>query len=224
MFFTEVIIFLITVVNNYNNDYFPFFAFCNIVVVILSRILDNKTINSNYDIEACRFADTRIIAKIPNALNVLSNIIFTIVGFYHIFGTGLVSFGIICLIFSIYSIQFHWHPTPDILFFHRLFIVLALNYIFSAYTGIRFLDLILNAVYMLEKIENNYVRVPYVYQIDMIIVYLLSVMGMSTPMVFFLLATFCEYWDRDIYINTNRMVSGHTLNNLLTGLFFLTVF
>ncbi len=194
-----------------------------------------------------QLADRRTFLKIPNVLDVTSNLPFLVIGLmgmYHCFrlpeqhplySWRLFFAGVSCVAFG--SAYYHWSPSNSTLVWDRLPMAVAFMALFVALLSERIDDRI-ERYCLLPAVVVGIVSVVYWGCTDDLRLYGLVQFGplLMLPVVLLLFETrftqqrfllyalvwyaaakLCEAFDREIFIVTGRIVSGHTLKHLFAA-------
>ena len=194
-----------------------------------------------------QLADRRTFLKIPNVLDVTSNLPFLVIGLmgmYHClrrperdarYSWLLFFVGVSCVAFG--SAYYHWLPSNRTLAWDRLPMAVAFMALFVALLSERIDDRI-ERYYLLPAVVLGIVSVAYWRWSDDLRVYGLVQFGplLMLPMVLLLFearytqqrfllyallwyaaAKLCEVFDGEIFMATGRFMSGHTLKHLFAA-------
>ena len=200
------------------------------------------------------FADTRPLLGIPHFWNIFSNLPFLIVGVAGIVvclqphfagareswlvmfvGTALVCFG---------SGYFHWNPNGNTLTWDRLPMTLVLMGLFAALVSEQ-LGLRQERYILVPAVLIGAASVGWWYWTDDLRLYIgVQVLPLLTIAVlfvlfrgrfshrqylvyglgFYALAKVAEYYDKEIYVQTGNLLSGHSLKHLLAATALLLIY
>ncbi len=194
-----------------------------------------------------QLADRRTFLKIPNVLDVTSNLPFLVIGLmgvYHClrhperyarYSWPLFFAGVTCVAFG--SAYYHWSPSNRTLAWDRLPMAVAFMGLFVALLSEQIDDRI-ERYCLLPAVVLGIVSVVYWRCTDDLRLYGLVQFGplLMLPVVLLLFearftqlrfllyalvwyaaAKLCEAFDREIFIVTGRIVSGHTLKHLFAA-------
>ena len=157
------------------------------------------------------FADRRCMCCVPNAMDVVSNAAFLLVGWYRLpslLGAGacLTAFG---------SAYYHWRPTTERLFWDRMPMTVAFSGVFARSLGISTLSsLVAGAGSVLWWRWTGDLGPYAVFQYGGVAG---SAFQHPVPVVVYAAAKLCESRDREIWRLTGGVVSGHTCKHLLAA-------
>jgi len=199
-----------------------------------------------------QFIDTRIFLGIPNAMDVLSNIFFVIVGILGMREVGNVLgldtkkswwwFFFSILLIAPGSAYYHWSPNDTTLIWDRLpmsmgfmglYIVLLCEHIHLKFEKALYPTLLLGIFSVVTWVITNDLRFYYWVQfssfitIPIILLLFKSRYGKKylyvVTLVFYGLAKWTEVKDKEIFYATSEMISGHTLKHILAAIGLLAL-
>lgn len=167
------------------------------------------------------FADSRCMCCIPNFMDVMSNVIFMIVGIYLLQTHFVLGINTILVFFG--SSYFHWNPTKDTLVFDRIPMMLLLSELISIKME---LDIhMTTTIYVTSVFSVLYWwitddLIPYsMFQVAPIIYFLIvGQYQMRSCVIMYMMAKIFEDNDKKIYDMTNKYISGHTLKHIAAGM------
>lgn len=166
------------------------------------------------------FADTRAIAGIPNAWNVLSNLPFLIIGVLSLMtarrDAALVVFGIGLVLTAFGSAFYHWSPNDHTLLYDRAGMVVALMAVVALLvdsTRVLVIAEVIGIGSLIWWQVNGDLRMYGVVQFfPGLLILARKRWELSLVLVFYALAKVCESYDRPIY-DALQAISGHTLKH-----------
>lgn len=199
------------------------------------------------DLAYHEFVDKRGFWHIPNALDVLSNLGFLIVGFLGLSEVrrqkGLVTrrswywFFISVILVAPGSAYYHWLPTNSTLFWDRLpmslgfmavYVALLSEHISLKYESTLFYALAAGAISVLTWAITTDLRFYFWVQfssfitIPMILLLFRSIFTRKSlylgALGFYGLAKWAEIQDREVFAGTNELISGHSLKHVLAAI------
>jgi hypothetical protein len=217
-----------------------------IVIGSLALMLSMQPFGQNPDYH--NFADRRTFFAIPNFFDVMSNIPFLLVGVAGMsfcFGNRLMSFRPAWLTFfagvaivSAGSAYYHWNPTNDTLVWDRLPMTIAfmglLVAILAEYVSAR-----LGRVLLVPALLMGFYSVFYWHWFDdlrfyvwiqfipLLIVPVLMALfqpryscqwWLPVALACYMLAKLSEVYDREVFVFTQHLFSGHSFKHLLAAL------
>lgn len=187
-----------------------------------------------------QFVDVRPFLGIPNAMDVLTNIFFLIVGFVGILKVSSNSwkwFFISIALIAPGSAYYHWGPNNETLVWDRLpmsmgfmalYVVLLSEHISEKFEKILYPALLLGVMSVLVWVITSDLRFYFWIQFSSFV---------SIPIILFLfpsrythrygyfialglyaLAKVAEVKDKEIFYATNEIISGHSLKHILAAL------
>lgn len=185
------------------------------------------------------FADVRSFMGIPNAMDVLTNIFFLIVGLVGVLKVPSRSwswFFISIALVAPGSAYYHWGPNNDTLVWDRLpmstgfmalYVVLLSEHISEKFGKILFPALLLGVVSVFVWVITSDLRFYFWIQFSSfisipIILFLFPSKythksGYFVALGFYALAKVTEVKDREIFEMTNRLISGHSMKHILAA-------
>lgn len=199
-----------------------------------------------------QFVDTRMMLGIPNAMDVLSNIFFVIVGVLGMNEVGKVMgldtkkswwwFFLAILLVAPGSAYYHLNPNDTTLIWDRLpmsmgfmglYIVLLCEHISLKFEKALYPALILGILSVFTWVMTNDLRIYYWVQfssfitIPIILLLFKSRYGKKylygVTLAFYGLAKWTEIKDKEIFYATHELISGHTLKHILAAVGLLAL-
>ncbi len=192
-----------------------------------------------------QFSDTRSFFNIPNTLDVLSNLAFLVVGFLGIQESlklnspvkmSWLAFFISVFLVAPGSAYYHWNPNNFTLIWDRLpmstgfmalYVVMLSEHISMKWARALPVALLIGLVSVLVWVVTDDLRFYFWVQFSSFLtvpVILLAFKSSYThkawygfTLLFYALAKWTELKDRDIFLWSGEMVSGHTLKHLLAA-------
>ncbi len=218
----------------------------SIVIGSLALMLSMQPLGQNRDYH--NFADRRAFFGIPNFFDVMSNIPFLLIGMAGMsfcFGNHLVSFRSAWLTFfagvaivSVGSGYYHWNPTNETLVWDRLPMTIGFMGLFVAVLA-EYVNVRLGKFLLVPALLMGFFSVLYWHWFDDLRFYawiqFVPLLTVPVVMVLFrpryshqwlllvalacyMLAKLSEAYDREVFMFTQSLFSGHSFKHLLSAL------
>jgi hypothetical protein len=167
------------------------------------------------------FADTRVMAGIPNAWNVLSNLPFLIIGVLSLMtvrrDAASIAFGLGLVLTAFGSAYYHWSPNDDTLLWDRAGMVVALMAVVALLvdsTRVLAIAEVIGVGSLIWWQVNGDLRLYGVVQFfPGLLILVLRRWRLLPVLVFYAIAKVCEQYDAQIYDALGHAISGHALKH-----------
>jgi hypothetical protein len=167
------------------------------------------------------FADTRAIAGIPNACNVLSNLPFLVIGVLSLMtvrrDAASVAFGIGLVLTAFGSAFYHWSPNDHTLLCDRAGMVVALMAVIALLVDsacvLAFAEIIGIGSLVWWQLNGDLRLYGVVQFFPGLLILALRRWRLLPVLVFYAIAKACEQYDGRIYDALGHAISGHTLKH-----------
>lgn len=160
------------------------------------------------------FADKRCVCCIRNFMDVITNMSYIVIPLLFRIDDNVIFWTSIAV--AIGSSYYHWNPTLERLFWDRLPMSIMFGYVISIAFDSRIMLFLSIGSVIVWRLTYN--LVPYaIVQYAPIIMFLLYDCGMREATLIYGLAKLCEVFDRQIYVMTRNLISGHSLKHIISA-------